>query len=50
MILSVNRDYFLKQHQSVNLCNGEVLSFLCGTDWILKYYVDELWLQRVKRD
>jgi hypothetical protein len=22
--------------------------FLCGTDWICKYSVDELWLQRVK--
>jgi hypothetical protein len=32
MILTVNRDYFLKQHQPVDLCNGKVLCFLCGTD------------------
>jgi hypothetical protein len=32
MILSVNSDYFLKQHQLVDLCNGEALCFLCGTD------------------
>jgi hypothetical protein len=23
--------------------------FLCGTDWILKYYVDEILLQGVKK-
>jgi hypothetical protein len=27
-----NRDYFLKQRQPVDLCNGEELCFLCGTD------------------
>jgi hypothetical protein len=32
MILSVNSDYFLKQRFPVDLCNGEVLCFLCGTD------------------
>jgi hypothetical protein len=32
MILAVNSDYFLKQRQQVDLCNGEVLYFLCGTD------------------
>jgi hypothetical protein len=42
MILRINSDYFLKQRQPVDLCNGEVLCFLCGTDWILKYYLDEL--------
>jgi hypothetical protein len=42
MILTVNSDYFLKQRQLVDLCNGEVLCFLCGTDWILKYYLDDL--------
>jgi hypothetical protein len=30
------------------ICLGEVLCFLCGTDWILKYYLDELRLQMVK--
>jgi hypothetical protein len=48
MILSVNRDYFLKHHQSLDLCNGEVLCFLCGTEWIIKYYLDQLWLQGVE--
>jgi hypothetical protein len=32
MILTANRDYFLKQQQQTDLCNGEVLCFLCGTD------------------
>jgi hypothetical protein len=48
-ILTINIDYFLKQRQPVDLCNGEVLCFLCGTDWIIKYYVVLLRLQRVKR-
>jgi hypothetical protein len=47
MILRINSDYFFKQRQPVDLCNGEVLCFLCGTDWILKYYLDELRLQKV---
>jgi hypothetical protein len=47
MILSVNSDYFLKQHQLTVLCNGYGLCFLCGTYWIFKYYLDELRLQRV---
>jgi hypothetical protein len=42
MILDANNDYFLKQHRPVDLCNGEVLCFLYGTDWILKYYLDQL--------
>jgi hypothetical protein len=47
MILWINIDYFHKQHQPVDLCNGGVLCFLCGTDWIVKYYLDELRLQRI---
>jgi hypothetical protein len=47
MILHVNSDYFLEQRQPVYLCNGEVSCFLCGTDWIIKYYLDELRLQTV---
>jgi hypothetical protein len=47
MILNVNRDYFIKQRQPVDLSNGEELCFLRGTDWILKCYLDELRLQRV---
>jgi hypothetical protein len=30
IILSVNRDCFLKQHSAVNICNVKVLGFLCG--------------------
>jgi hypothetical protein len=41
-------DYFLKQHQSNGICNGEVLCFLWVGDGIFKYYLDELRLQRVK--
>jgi hypothetical protein len=40
-ILTVNSDYFLKQ---VDICNGDALCFLCGTDWIIKYYLGELQL------
>jgi hypothetical protein len=47
MILSVNSDCFLEQHQPVDHCNGEVLCFLSDTDWIFKYYSEELRLQRV---
>jgi hypothetical protein len=36
MILRINSDHFLKQHQPVDLCNGEVWCSLWGTDWILK--------------
>jgi hypothetical protein len=32
MIISVNRGYFREQHERVDLCNGEELCFLCGTD------------------
>jgi hypothetical protein len=32
LISSVNTDYFLKQRYPVDLCNSEVLCFLCGTD------------------
>jgi hypothetical protein len=39
MILTVNSDYFLTQCQPVDLYNGEELCFLCGTDWIPKYYL-----------
>jgi hypothetical protein len=49
MILTVNMYYFLKQHQQVEISNGEVWCFICGTDWILEYYLDELRLQRVEK-
>jgi hypothetical protein len=35
MILKIN-DYFLKQHQPTDLCNGEVLCFLWDTNYIFK--------------
>jgi hypothetical protein len=41
-ILTVNSDYFLKQRYRIDLCNGEVRCLLRGTDWILKYYLDDL--------
>jgi len=44
MILSVNNDYFL---EPLDLCNGEVWCSLWGTNWILKYYLDGLRLQRL---
>jgi hypothetical protein len=47
MFLTVNIEHFLKHGYLVNLCNGEVLCFLCGTGWILKYYLDEFRIQRV---
>jgi hypothetical protein len=36
VILSVNRDYLLNSIP-VDLCNGEVLCFLWGTDCIFQY-------------
>jgi hypothetical protein len=38
IIPRTNYDYFHNQHLPVDLCNGEVLCSLCGTDSILKYY------------
>jgi hypothetical protein len=49
MPLSVNRVCFLKQHQQVGICNGEVWCFLCGKDYTLKYYLDELQLEGLMR-
>jgi hypothetical protein len=50
MILTVDSDYFLKQLQLLDLCNSEVWCSIWGTDWIIKYYLDELRLQRaIKR-
>jgi hypothetical protein len=49
MILSLNGDYILEQHQPVDLCNGEVWCSLWGTDNFLKYYKDELRLYRVSQ-
>jgi hypothetical protein len=42
MIFSAKRDYFLKQHKKIYLCNGEVWCFIFGTDWIIKYHLREL--------
>jgi hypothetical protein len=38
MMLSINSNYFLNEHQQVHLCNGGVQYFPCGTVQILKYY------------
>jgi hypothetical protein len=38
MILAANSDCFPKHRWQADLCNGEVLCSLCGTDWILKYF------------
>jgi hypothetical protein len=48
MIPTVNSDYFLKQHYRIDLCNGEVLRSIWGTDEILKCYLDKIRFQRVK--
>jgi hypothetical protein len=37
----------LNKYQQIYCCNGEVWCSLWGTDWILKYYLDELRFQRV---
>jgi hypothetical protein len=39
---------FPKTGSTSYLCNAEKSCVLCGTDWILKYYLHELRLQRVK--
>jgi hypothetical protein len=45
---SHNSDYYFpKQHYTLDLCICEGLCSLWGTDWILKYYLDELPLQSV---
>jgi hypothetical protein len=50
MILNGNRDYFFKQHYQADICDAEVMCFLWGTDWIIKYYLGELRLQRVNNN
>jgi hypothetical protein len=45
-LLGANSDYFLEQSQQIDLCNGEVWCTLWGTDWIHKYYLDVLRLQK----
>jgi hypothetical protein len=47
MILTVNSDYFRKQREEADICNGEVLCFVWDTDRILKY-LDDLRLQIVE--
>lgn len=48
VILSAKKYYFLKLHKPIDLCKCEVSCFLWGTVWIVKYYLDELQIQRVK--
>jgi hypothetical protein len=47
MIFTWNSDYVLEQRYQIDVCNGNGLCSLWGTDWILKYYLDELRLHRV---
>jgi hypothetical protein len=44
MILRINSGYFPKQHQPVHLCDGYMLCFLWGKNWIFRY-LDEVGLQ-----
>jgi hypothetical protein len=46
MILAIDIDY-CPEHSTNLFRYGEMLYFLCGTDWILKYYLDKLRLERV---
>jgi hypothetical protein len=39
MILTINSDYFPKQHYPVGLCSGDVMCFLWGTNWIYIYCI-----------
>jgi hypothetical protein len=43
MILRISSCYF----PTHDFCNGKVLCFLWDTLWVLKYYLDELQLERV---
>jgi hypothetical protein len=47
LILRIKSDCFLKQRWPINICNGDVLCFLCRRNWIFKYNVGELCLQGV---
>jgi hypothetical protein len=47
MILRINRNYFPAQRQPTGLHSGKAVYFLLGKDRIFKYYLDELWFQRV---
>jgi hypothetical protein len=42
MILTFNSGYFLEEFKEIDVCNGDALCFLWGTDQILKYYLDNL--------
>jgi hypothetical protein len=41
MILRISVNHFLKQHQPIDLCNGEALCFLCGRNRVIKYDLNE---------
>jgi hypothetical protein len=44
------RRLFPYKFLSVDFCNGEMLCFLCDRDYIFKYYLEEFWLQVVKKN
>jgi hypothetical protein len=50
MFVTVNRNYFSKQHQTLDHSSGEVWRFLRGTDKILKFCLDEFLLHRLIQD
>lgn len=43
--LCVSYDYPSGQRQMIVVCNGEALRFLCGTDCVFKYYLDDFLLR-----
>jgi hypothetical protein len=45
-MLTIKSDCFPKQHQPVGLRRGEAMFFLCDTNWISIYDLDEYLIQR----
>jgi hypothetical protein len=41
MILRITSNYLIKVYQQTDLCNGDVLCFLWGREWIFKYCVED---------
>jgi hypothetical protein len=39
MFLTINSDFFLKQHKVVGRCSGDVMIFLWSTNWIIYIYI-----------
>jgi hypothetical protein len=45
MVLTINSDCFHEHHWPVDLCSGDVMCFLWGTDWIAIYSDSLSWLR-----